>query len=143
MWNQPTSAEDLLWRCLRARRCAGAKFSRQIPIGPFFVDFVCREHGLVVEVDGESHALTVDYDARRTGYLEAQGYRVIRFTNEDVMRNLDGVVRAIDVAVARPTPAASQPVPPASGSDFKKAIDLTSLPLAGGTGAQRQGGESR
>jgi very-short-patch-repair endonuclease len=141
MRNQPTEAEDLLWRHLRARRCGGAKFSRQIPVGSYVVDFLSRERGLVVEVDGASHELTVDYDARRTAYLEQLGLRAVRFTNDEVMRNLDGVVRAIEMALRNPTPVrgADLPLPPAGGASDQQ---LSDVPPAGGRDSSRseQGG---
>ncbi|WP_415643223.1 endonuclease domain-containing protein [Sphingomonas antarctica] len=145
----PTPAEDLLWRYLRSRRCAGAKCSRQIPVGPFVADFVCREQGLIVEVDGESHELTVDYDARRTGFLEAQGYRVVRFTNDEVTRNLDGVVRAIEVALRDSAhPGAARRSLPRAGRTSGEVHHQTSLPLErvrrnASNSRSEQGGVSR
>jgi very-short-patch-repair endonuclease len=99
---------------LKSRKVAGAKFSRQIPIGPYFADFMCRALRLIVEIDGPSHDLTWEKDERRTAYLNAQGYRVIRFTNEEVRTNLDGVVAAIADAL-NSTPLALQAAPPTSG----------------------------
>lgn len=90
-----TNAEARLWTALRARRLGGWYWKRQVPFGPYFLDFLCREVGLVVEVDGGQHGDQVAYDARRTAYLERSGLRVIRFWNGAVLTNRDGVCRAI------------------------------------------------
>ena len=87
-----TAPEIKLWSCLRARRCGGIKFRRQVPIGRYVVDFFCVDLGLVIEVDGDDHARRVKSDARRTAFLKSLGYRVIRFGNPDVMQNIYGVV---------------------------------------------------
>jgi very-short-patch-repair endonuclease len=88
-----TDAERALWYNLRDRRFSGFKFKRQWTLGPFVVDFCCHEHRLVVEVDGSQHNDQIDRD--RTRWLENQGYRVIRFWNNDVLTNLDGVLEAL------------------------------------------------
>jgi very-short-patch-repair endonuclease len=90
-----TRAEARLWNAVRDRRLGGWKWRRQVPQGPFFVDFICVEAGLVVEVDGGQHADQQAYDARRTAYLRRLGLRVVRFWNSEVQTNLDGVCRAI------------------------------------------------
>jgi very-short-patch-repair endonuclease len=90
-----TRAEARLWNALRAQRLGGWKWKRQLPFGPFFLDFACVEAHLAVEVDGGRHAEEVDYDARRTAFLEAAGWRVIRFWNLDVLTNRDGVCLSI------------------------------------------------
>ncbi|MDH3234659.1 MAG: endonuclease domain-containing protein [Alphaproteobacteria bacterium] len=105
-----TNVERALWRRLRDRGI-GAKFRRQHPIGRYVVDFVCIEAGLVVEIDGGQHAEQRDRDALRTRYVEAEGYRVIRFWNNDVTENIDGVLSTIASALAKPSPQPS----PASG----------------------------
>jgi very-short-patch-repair endonuclease len=89
-----TDAERCLWSVLRSRRLQGYKFRRQRPIGPFIVDFACIEHRLVVEADGGQH-LENDYDARRTAWLEARGWRVLRFWNNDILANTEGVQEAV------------------------------------------------
>ena len=94
-----TDAERKLWYCLRARSIDGAKFVRQEPIGPYVVDFVCRARRLVIEVDGGQHA-TDTRDAARSQWLAARGYRVLRFWNNEVLRNLDGVLEVIAAAVS-------------------------------------------
>ena len=90
-----TPAESMLWRRLRNRQVLGLKFCRQFAIGPFIADFCCPTRKLVVEIDGDSHVETGEKDAARTGVLESEGYRVIRFTNGDVHRNLVGVLESI------------------------------------------------
>ena len=97
MRKNQTNAEALLWRALRGRRLGGFKFVRQEPIGPYFADFVCRDEKLIVEIDGATHSTDgeIRHDARRTKFLHASGCEVIRFVNEDVYRNLDGVCETI------------------------------------------------
>ena len=90
-----TDAERRLWSRLRLRRLGGFKFSRQMSVGPFVCDFLCRERGLVVELDGGQHADQVAKDARRTVYLERKGLTVLRFWNNDVLQNRDGVLQVI------------------------------------------------
>jgi very-short-patch-repair endonuclease len=90
-----TPPEQLLWTALRNAQVGGLKFRRQHPIGPYVVDFYCHAIGLVVEVDGMSHDDKAVQDADRTRYLEQQRFRVLRVTNEDVMRDLDAVTREI------------------------------------------------
>ena len=85
----------MLWSRLRDRRLGGLKFRRQRPIGPYVVDFVCLDHALVVELDGAPHELTYKRDAIRDALLETSGYRVLRFPNDEVRKNLDGVCCAI------------------------------------------------
>jgi very-short-patch-repair endonuclease len=110
--NQATPAERAMWRVMNKRQIAGYKFSRQMPVGPYFVDFLCREAMLVVELDGWSHDMQQDYDLRRDTFMADQGYTVMRFTNADVLGNLDGVVHMIESALAEIGPP---PTPPASG----------------------------
>lgn len=90
-----TDAEARLWSALRAARLGGWRWKRQVPFGRYFLDFLCVEAGLVVEVDGGQHADQVAYDSRRTAYLERSGLRVLRFWNSDVLTNLNGVCLAI------------------------------------------------
>ena len=105
MRREPTPAEARLWYHLRAGRFQGTKFARQVPIGHFIADFVARKQKLIIEVDGDTHAHTADYDAARTQWLESGGYRVIRFTNAEVMGNEAGVLTIISAAlVTAPLP---------------------------------------
>jgi very-short-patch-repair endonuclease len=87
--------ERRLWSILRDRRLANLKFRRQVPIGQYIVDFLCIEHRLIVELDGDSHNERGKYDFRRQSILEANGYRVLRVSNDDVLHHLDGVGEAI------------------------------------------------
>ena len=104
-----TEAERILWRRLSARKVAGVRFNRQVPIGPFICDFVSRAVGLVIEVDGGQHDRDVGRDAQRTEYLETCGLRVIRFWNHDVTANIEGVVAEIErVLGALPSPNPSR-----------------------------------
>ena len=89
-----TPAELSLWTRLRGRRLAGFKFARQEPIDRFYVDFVCRERRLIIELDGGQHAESLE-DRHRDRALCALGYRVIRIWNNDVIENLDGVLRRL------------------------------------------------
>lgn len=108
--NQATRAERLLWQFLRNRQIQNIRFNRQVPIGPFICDFAARTAGLIIELDGGQHALTADYDIKRTTFLQQQGYRVIRFWNADVLENIEGVVTVIKEALKdRPSPDPSRP----------------------------------
>ena len=93
-----TDAERLLWYFLRARRFAGCKFRRQHPIGPFIADFACVEHRLVIEADGGQHAESAT-DSRRTHWLEAEGWRVMRYWNDDILYRTNEVLEEIRKAV--------------------------------------------
>ena len=92
-----TNAEKMIWHILRNRQLAGAKFRRQATLGRYVVDFLCVEAKLVVELDGGQH--DAETDAQRTRWLEAQGYRVMRFWNNDVIENLEGVADTIRAAL--------------------------------------------
>jgi len=98
-----TPAEQKLWQALRGRKLNGLKFRRQHPIGHFIVDFYCPECKLVVEVDGAIHQQRQDYDTTRTKHLEAYGYRVIRYQNQDVMTNLEVVLEEIRQVASCPS----------------------------------------
>ena len=98
---QMTDAEKRLWYVLR-KQLPKAKFRRQSIVGPYFPDFLSFRHKVIVEVDGGHHSEEVD--AHRTRYLEARGYRVVRFWNHDVLGNTDGVVEAIARVLAEQRP---------------------------------------
>ena len=91
-----TDAERRLWYHLRKRRLGGVKFKRQCLIGPYIVDFVAHDAGLVIEVDGGQHVEHQAYDAERTRYLERQGYRVLRFWNDECLKQTQGVLDQVD-----------------------------------------------
>jgi very-short-patch-repair endonuclease len=101
-----TEAERRLWYLLRAHRFKEVKFKRQAPIGRYIVDFVSFERRLVVEVDGGQHAES-DADGRRTRWLEDQGFRVVRFWNNEVLNNASGVLDTILFAITNPSPGPS------------------------------------
>ena len=90
-----TGPERKLWNLLRNRRLGGLKFRRQRAIGPYVVDFFCNDANLVVELDGESHVGKAEEDEKRTAWLEENGLRVIRFTNDDVLAHEEAVATAI------------------------------------------------
>jgi len=95
-----TPAERILWQHL-ARSQTGAKFSRQMPVGPYFADFLCRDLKLVVEYDGISHDRSPKVDARRDAWMQTESYKVLRFTNADVLGNTEGVLTMIRAEVER------------------------------------------
>jgi very-short-patch-repair endonuclease len=109
-----TTAESKLWRHLANRQTGGAKFRRQHPIGPYIVDFASLEHGLVVEVDGGHHDLTTmtKADDVRTSWLELNGFTVLRFWNNEVNDNIEGVLHVITTSVT----AGGSPSPQSSPS---------------------------
>ncbi len=92
-----TSAERVVWQHLKGRSLNGFKFVRQAPIGPYIVDFLCRETKLIIEIDGATHSTEEEIaaDGRRTAFLERRGFRVIRFTNQAVFESADGVLQLI------------------------------------------------
>ncbi len=93
-------AERALWSDLKSRRLAGAKFTRQLPIGPYFADFACRESRLVVELDGSQHAGS-EYDRLRDNFLVHEGWSVLRFWNTDALLQRDAVLDTILAALER------------------------------------------
>jgi len=111
-----TPAERVLWEHLRAKRFEGVKFKRQVPIGPFVVDFMALEHQLAIEVDGPHHGEEqASYDARRTRYLVERGLRVMRFSNDDIMTWLPRTLDQLRVALPLPGADAPVPLPPLAG----------------------------
>ncbi len=98
-----TEAEGLLWSLLRSKQLCGLKFRRQHPIGPFFADFACQSHHAVIELDGEYHDHIQENDLRREGILQRQGWKVIRFTNDDVLKDAETVVRSIAKQLGLPS----------------------------------------
>ncbi|PZA09858.1 DNA methyltransferase [Rhodopseudomonas palustris] len=115
-----TAAEDILWRRLRRMNVEGSHFRRQVVIGPYIADFACLAKRLIIEVDGSQHSDedVLKRDEVRTQWLQSEGYRVIRFWNNDVMSKTDAVMDAIynATAVTPPRlPAAGDPPPPGEG----------------------------
>ena len=105
-----TDAEQKLWHHLRNRHLQGWKFRRQHEIDRYIADFACPDAGLIVELDGSQHGEQLAYDEARTRKLGAMGYRVLRFWDNDVLTNLDGVLEVILEALASPDPS-PQPSP--------------------------------
>lgn len=99
MRREPTDAEAALWEALRNRRLDKLKFRRQVPLEGYIADFVCMDAKLIVEVDGTQHAQS-DYDYKRDEALKAAGFTVLRFWNDDVLRDIDNVCAHV-IAVAR------------------------------------------
>ncbi|QFY59608.1 endonuclease domain-containing protein [Rhizobium grahamii] len=101
-----TDAELKLWNELRAHRLMGLGFRRQLPIAGYIVDFACPSHRLIVELDGSQHAneLAADYDSVRTRRLQTAGWTVIRFWNDDVLRDIDNVCLHILATIGRRKP---------------------------------------
>ncbi len=92
---RPTDAEKLLWKHLRSEQLEGLGFRRQEPMGDYIVDFVCFEKRIVIEVDGGQHALETEKDSARDGWLKSQGFKVLRFWNNEVLGNIEGVLEAL------------------------------------------------
>ena len=110
-----TDAERVLWFRLRDRRLAGWKFRRQAPIDRYVVDFVCADARLIVELDGGQHTERAEQDAARTAILQSMGYLVLRFWDNDVLANTDGVVETILNALQQQAPEPPHPDPLPSG----------------------------
>jgi very-short-patch-repair endonuclease len=100
--HRSTPAERALWEILRGRRLLGAKFRRQVPLGPFFADFFCRDAGLVIEADGRHHP--TPNDPAREDFLRLHGYRILRFTNAEILDTPTLVARRIASAIRAPLP---------------------------------------
>ena len=96
-----TDAEKLLWKHLRSRQLDGYKFRRQCPIGRYIVDFVCKSNMLIVEIDGGQHAELTAKDEARTDFLNKEGYKVVRFWNNDVFSDTDAVLQSIHEELKR------------------------------------------
>jgi very-short-patch-repair endonuclease len=94
---EQTEAERVLWQKLRNRELGGYKFRRQVPIGPYVVDFFCKSARLVIEVDGGQHAEREAFDKQRDQYLRENSYEVVRFWNNEILGNLEGVLESLTV----------------------------------------------
>ena len=99
-----TDAERSIWRVLRSAQMDGHRFRRQVPFGQYIADFVCHNAGLIIEIDGGQHERSSPDEAKRTRFLEDQGYRILRFWSNEVLLNLEGVC-----AIIEPGAAASPP----------------------------------
>ena len=109
---QPTKPEQLFWGRIRNKQCAGVRFRRQVSIGKFVVDFFSFKKKLVIELDGDSHfeVGAKEYDSKRTAFLVTQGIKVLRFTNVEIMENLEGCLERL-LEVIESTPPACLPDP--------------------------------
>jgi very-short-patch-repair endonuclease len=125
---EPTDAEYKLWWHLRHRlKASGTHFRRQVRIGRYIADFVSHGARIVIEVDGGQHAVNADADMERTKSLEGNGYRVLRFWNNDVLTNIDGVLEEIQRAITTtPTPNPS----PQGGGEQASACGSDARPVA-------------
>jgi very-short-patch-repair endonuclease len=103
MRSAPAEAEHRLWQILRAKRLADYKFKRQLPIDHYIADFVCLSARLIIEADGGQHAENAG-DARRDAYLESQGFRILRFWNNEIFENEEGVLTRVFEALQSPLP---------------------------------------
>ena len=100
-----TDAERLLWQVLRGKQCNGHRFRRQHPIGPYIADFACIEQRIVIELDGGQHQAQRGYDEHRSTFLQAQGWQVLRFWNNDVLNNIAGVLSIIAEGLSHAPPS--------------------------------------
>jgi very-short-patch-repair endonuclease len=107
-----TDAEKILWKHLRAKQIDGFKFRRQEQIGRFIADFVCYETKIIIEADGGQHATEKQKDDERTAWLNSQGFTVLRFWNNEILTNIEGVLEVIRNACCPPPP---QPSPTKGG----------------------------
>ena len=98
-----TNTERLLWKHLRAKQIEGLKFRRQEPIGKYIVDFVCHEKRIVIEVDGSQHSIDKAIDKERDEWLKEHGYEVMRFWNNEVLENIEGVLEVIRNSLLSPS----------------------------------------
>jgi very-short-patch-repair endonuclease len=112
-----TEAERRVWQMLRSQQLKGYKFRRQVPIGRYIADFVCHEVRLIVEIDGGQHDRSSPQEAERSMFLHNQGYRILRFWNNEVMANLDGVHQTIADELGGITP--TQTLPHRGGGLFR------------------------
>jgi very-short-patch-repair endonuclease len=105
-----TVAERRVWQILRLHQMKGYKFRRQVPIGRYIADFVCHGARLIVEIDGGQHDRSSSEERSRTHFLKGQGYRVLRFWNNEVLENPDGVYKTIVDELGRITPSPPSPI---------------------------------
>ena len=123
MRKQSTDAERVLWSKLRDRGMMNCKFRRQFPTGRYIVDFACRKHNLIIEIDGGHHADQQGYDAVRTEWLQSHGFEVLRYWNNDVLTQLDSVLESIGNALEK-RGASYSPSPPYRGTGQAPTLSL-------------------
>ena len=104
-----TEAERRIWKMLRLRQMNGHKFRRQVPIGQYIADFTCHEARLIVEIDGGQHDPSARSEMERTAFMRSEGYRVLRFWNNEVLQNLDGVHETVARELGGITPTQTLP----------------------------------
>ena len=104
-----TDVERLLWRAIRSKQVNACRFRRQHPIGSYIADFACIERRLVVELDGGQHQDRSAHDEQRTAYLQSQGWQTLRFWNNEVLNNLDGVLSTIVEHLNHAPPSSPSP----------------------------------
>jgi very-short-patch-repair endonuclease len=104
-----TEAEKRVWQILRSHQIKGHKFRRQVPIGRYIADFACHEARLIVEIDGGQHGRSSLQEVERSAFLQNEGYRILRFWNNEVLENLDGVHATITAELGRITPTQTLP----------------------------------
>ncbi len=131
MRNNPTEPEKRLWRVLSGKQTS-AKFRRQAVIPPYIVDFFCPALGLIIEVDGDTHDAPTD--AHRDAYLRSRGYRILRFSNADVIGNIEGVFQVISDAVEAAQTPHPNPSPEGDGLSAAEAQKLLGISLEGSVG---------
>jgi very-short-patch-repair endonuclease len=105
-----TEAERRIWQILRLNRMKDYKFRRQVPIGHYIADFVCHEARLIVEIDGGQHDRSSPRETERSGFLQSEGYRILRFWNDEVLANLEGVHQTIAAALGASPPPKPSPL---------------------------------
>ena len=118
-----------MWRLLHPLRSAGFHFRRQEQIGPYYVDFACHSARLIIEADGETHRFSDEADALRDEFLRHENYRVLRFTNDDVLTNADGVFAAVTSALEGSAPT-RKPRRPPPGLPHEGGGEETASPLS-------------
>lgn len=124
-----TNAEQILWQKLKGRQLEGCKFRRQQPICHFIVDFVNFEKRIVIEIDGGQHAIEKNKDNNRDAWLNSEGFEVLRFWNNEVFENLEGVLEVIRMKILSPSPN-----PPTKGGDKSVNGDKPLSPGGRGSG---------
>ncbi len=126
----PTEAENRLWTALRRQQIGDAKFRRQVPFGPYVADFACLSARLIIELDGGQHAARAKGDEQRDAWFAARGYRTVRFWNNEVFENFDGVLTAIAKTLQR----SPHPSPPPQGGKGQREAALPLTPPQRGKG---------
>lgn len=100
--NNPTPQEQKMWNLLRKKQFHGLRFLRQYIIGQYIVDFICRSEKIIIEIDGGQHNENINYDSKRTEYLEMLGYKVVRFWNNEIDNNISGVYQKLEELIDTP-----------------------------------------